>query len=283
MSIRTGYAAAALFLIVVSQPACDPAEDVGGQQNADSHSDALRAATTIESAAVITYVSSYFAAAANVAMRDIDTTQASSQVVAQVQTRVKADLADVACVTVETDDATYVDLHFAGCVGAQGALGLTGTVSAQVGFETKPCGPTTCPVAVVYSVNTLDLQLGDASIVGNWTVRDPLALDLPYTWAGILQVVTPERGVFYSSTASFTHANDCVDLTVDSTLGGSGQRSLAVSAADVHRCMGQCPSSGSVSLTNQDGETLSWSYDGTSSADVTSSESTDFALGLTCG
>jgi len=283
MSIRTGYAAAALAFIVVSQPACDPATDVGGQHSADSHSHALRAATTIESAAVVTYVSSYFAAAANVAMRDIDTTQASSQVVAQVQTRVKADLADVACVSVETDDATYVDLHFAGCVGAHGALGLTGTVTAQVGFETKPCGPTTCPVAVVYSVNTLDLQLGDASIVGNWTVRDPLALDLPYTWAGILEVVTPERGVFYSSTASFTHANSCVDLTVDSTLGGSGQRSLTVSAADVNRCMGQCPASGSVSLTNQDGEMMSWTYDGSSSADVASTANSDFVLGLTCG
>ena len=47
--------------------------------------------------------------------------------------------------------------------------------------------------------------------------------------------------------------------------------------------MGECPSSGSVRLVNQDGETLSWSYDGSTSADVMSTETADFPLGLTCG
>jgi hypothetical protein len=282
MPTRMLYATAVLFLIVATQPGCNPETSPLAHDSTELRNAAQRAATTIDSASAITYVSSYFASAASVSLRDIAATDASAQVVAQMQTRVKADLADVACVTVVTDDLTFVNLTFDHCIGAHGKLNLTGTVDAQVGFETKACGAAECPVAVVYSVNTTDLHIGDASILGNWQVRDPLAPDQPYTWAGLLDVVTPERGVIFTSSASFTQTDDCVDLSIDSTVGGSGQRSLTSSASGVHRCMNACPTAGSVSVTTQDAEVMTWTYDGDVNAVVGSDVADDFPLGLTC-
>jgi hypothetical protein len=283
MPTRTLYAAAVLFLIVATQPGCNATETSPlAQDTSQLHIAAARSATTIDSASAITYISAYFASAGTAAMRDLATTEASALVVAQVQSRAKADLLDVACVSVETDDKTFVNLTFDHCVGAHGMLNLDGTVGAQVGFEVKPCGPASCPVAVVYSVNTTDLHIGAASIIGDWQVRDPLAAELPYTWAGLLDVVTPERGAVFTSSATFTRTDDCVDLSIDSTVGGSGQRSFTSSASGVHRCMNACPATGTVTIVTQDSETLTWSYDGGVSATVSSDVADDFLLGLTC-
>jgi hypothetical protein len=282
MSTRTLYAALALFLIVATQPGCSTETSPLAVDTTELHTAASRAATTVDAASAITYVSAYFAGSGTVAMRELATTDASAMLVAQMQTRVKADLADAACVTVETDDQTFLKLTFDHCVGAHGLLHLTGTVGAQVGFETQPCGPASCPVAVVYSVSTLDLHLGDTSIVGDWQVRDPLAVGAPYTWAGLLQVVTPERGVVFTSAATFTQTDDCVDASIDSTAGGSGQRSFTSSTQDLHRCMNACPTSGAVTVTTQDGEILTWTYDGDTGATVGSEGVTDFLVGLTC-
>src|SRR5258705_9659611 len=135
MPTRMLYAAAVLFLIVATQPGCSAETSPLANDSTELHNAALRAATTVDSASAITYVSSYFASAATASLRDVSATDASAQVVAQMQTRVKADLADVACVTVETDDQTFVNLTFDRCIGAHGKLNLTGTVEAQVGFE----------------------------------------------------------------------------------------------------------------------------------------------------
>lgn len=282
MPTRTLYAAVVLFLIVATQPGCGTETSPLANDSTELHNAAARAATTVDAASAITYVSAYFASAGNVSMRDIATTAASAMLVAQMQTRVKADLADVACVTVQTDDQTFVNLTFDHCIGAHGKLNLTGTVGAQVGFEAKPCGVESCPVAVVYSVSTTDLHLGEAFIIGDWQVRDPLATGVPYTWAGLLDVVTPERGVIFTSSATFTQTDDCVDVSVDSTVGGSGQRSLTSSAQAVHRCMNECPTTGSVSVTTQDGEMLTWTYGGVSVTVGTDTGTDTFPLGLTC-
>jgi len=282
MPTRTLYAAAVLFLIVATQPGCNAETSPLAADNTELRNAALRAETTIDSASAVTYVSAYYASAADVSTRQLSATEASAQVVAQMQTRVMADLADIACVTVQTDDMTFLDLTFDHCIGAHGKLNLSGTIETQVGFETEPCGPALCPVAVVYSINTTDLRIGEASILGNWQVRDPLAPEHPYTWAGLLDVVTPERGVIFTSSASFTRTDDCVDVTIDSTVGGSGQRSLTSSATGVHRCMSSCPTAGAVTVTTQDSEIMTWTYDGGVNATVGSDVAEDFPLGLTC-
>jgi len=149
-------------------------------------------------------------------------------------------------------------------------------------METKPCGSNSCPVAVLYTITTTDLVLDNSSVTGNWTIRDPLAVDQPYTWVGLLDFVTPERGVTFSTSASFTYAGDCVDMSNDSMLGGSGQRSLSFSADHVLRCMGACPTGGTVLLTNEQGSTLAWTYDGLPNAEVSAVGGAKFNLGLTC-
>ncbi len=281
MSNRTVYAAIILLLIVSS--GCDSASPPPSSDSAENHNAAMRAATSVESAAVVTYVSGYFASAATLAMRQTPAAEAPAQVLAAVKARVSADLVNPACVTVDTNNLTYIMITFGGCSGAHGKLGLSGTVRAEVGFETATCGQARCPVAVLYDMTTLDLQLGNAMIIGNWQIRDPLAIDQPYTWAGLLDVVTPERGVTFTTAASFTRAGDCVDVTLDSTLGGSGQKSLTCSAEGLSRCMGACPNVGTVNLTTEAGAIMSWSYDGTSGADVSSESGDTFPISLTCG
>jgi hypothetical protein len=283
MPTRTVLAAAVLFLIVATQPGCSTETSPIAQDTTELHSAAVRAATTVDTASAITYVSTYFAGAGSVSMRELSTAEVSPQLVAGMQSRVMADLADVSCVTVETDDRSFVHLTFDHCVGAHGKLNLTGTIGAQVAFESAPCGAAMCPVAVVYSVTTTDLRLGEASIVGDWQIHDPLAAGAPYTWAGLLQVVTPERGIVFTSSASFVQADDCVDLTIDSTAGGSGQRSFTSSATGVHRCMNACPTAGAMTVTTQDGDVVTWSYDGRATATVATEAETEFPIGFSCG
>jgi len=279
MPNRSVIAATILFLLVAS--GCDTNPQPPTQDSSDYTADALRAATTLEQSAVVTYVSAYFASAATLSMREVPATEASTQVIDAVKARVSADLIDSSCVTVDTNNATYVVMTFADCSGAHGLLALSGSVRAEVGFETADCGQVRCPVAVIYDMTTLDLQLGSARIVGNWQIRDPLALDQPYTWAGLLDVITPQRGVTFTTAASFTRTDDCVDVTLDTTLGGSGQRSLTASVDGLNRCMGACPTAGSVAVTSEDGATMSWTYDGTNAA-LVSTETSEFSLGLTC-
>ena len=248
----------------------------------DEVATAEQASTAVESSAEATYVSGYFAGAAELTVRDAPIADAALTILAAAKARVMADLADPACATVDSDGVSYVQVVFAGCTGAHGVVALSGTLRAEVHFETSACGQFQCPVAVLYDVTATDLKLGRTELDGAWEVRDPLAAGEPYTWNGGLELTTPRRHVSTTTTATFTREGDCIDYSLESTIVGSGGRTYTVAADDVHRCLGECPIQGSVSVTGEAGATVSWVYDGEGGAQVTGVAGNTFDVELAC-
>ena len=76
-----------------------------------------------------------------------------------LEANIQADLEVPACVTIDTDNLTYLEATFNACTGAQGHVTLNGSLRAAMTFETQACGPAQCPVAVIYSITTDDLTV----------------------------------------------------------------------------------------------------------------------------
>ena len=279
MTKRNTPAAVVLLLVATAGAGCANTDD---PDNTANESDALRVAANVESAAVVSYVSAYFAKAAGVSMRTRPTDAAMGEVMTLVDERVQGVMARPGCASIVHTDATHLGVSFDRCIGAHARLLLSGSVQVGISFEAKACGPASCPVAVVYDVSTSGLALGAASIAGHWVVRDPLDIAQAFTWNGELDVTTAERALHVVTDASFMQDDDCVDLSFESTLSGAGERQVVASVAGMQRCMGLCATAGSVALTNADGATLTWLYDGGVSTTVNTESGLDFPIALMC-
>jgi hypothetical protein len=96
---------------------------------------------------------------------------------------------DPACVTVETDEESFVEVRFDACpAGLLRQREIDGSLRADLDFETAPCGLDECPVAALYTLSTPRLRIGARlgvrfmEIAGSWALRAPVAPDEPSTW-----------------------------------------------------------------------------------------------------
>jgi hypothetical protein len=270
---KTFWMIASLGIAVVG---CAGDDDGGGDvESAESASKA------VESTGDVAYVNAYFAGAAE--LSTMATSDAAAEALAAVEAEIRADLeaSAEACVTVTTDASTFIEVTFDGCTGAQGRITLDGSIRGEISFDTTSCGPFECPTAVVYDVSTDGLTIGETTIAGEWTVHDSLALGVATTWDGELTISRGGASITSSSSAEWTVEGDCVTYSLDAEVD-LGARSLGITADDVTRCMGECPTTGSVNVSTAAGASLSWTYDGGGQATVQVGAGAEIEVTLAC-
>src|SRR5690606_7846985 len=130
-----------------------------------------------------------------------------------------------------------------------------------------------CPTAVRFTLSTPYLRIGSRLgprfvelTDGVWDLHDPVAPGAPTTWVSEYAVRNHrDRSLAMRSRASWAVEGLCVALDLEAEQEVQGRedlRVIATSARGVRRCVGECPSAGTVHIAYGRGEILSWSYTG---------------------
>ncbi len=195
--------------------------------------------------------------------------------------------------------ASTLDTTIEGC--RIGLLRIDGEMHARVAIELAACDTGMCPTAVVWTLDDFDLEIGAGvfrpRLSGSVTLRDPVDASLPMTWStGEDFVIETRVGAFATrSTASWAVLdNRCVqgmqlearldrlvddddaDADLDAEVG-----TIVLSAQEVDRCPGKCPTSGLVRLSFGRGRLLAWDYAG-ETLDVVAPGGLHFTTSLVC-
>jgi hypothetical protein len=242
------------------------------------------------------FVTDSFAAPAGLGVIPIG--QAPAQVVSDLVGAIRAAVTRLSCVTVETDQATYVEVTLDQCEILFGLLVLHGTFRAELSFESQPCGVgdlLECPAAVLFEISTLGFTLDAAhfavEIAGAMQLRAPVAAGAPMSWTGDILIVTSQgASLAVSGQATWTRDGVCTTVTgfdAAMTLAGVATTAaelgtIAVSAQDVVRCMGSCPQSGTVHVAWGQGQLASFSYTGADTVLVTGPRGRTVEVTLPC-
>ena len=180
---------------------------------------------------------------------------------------------DAACLTVDTDQESFVEVTFDACpAGLLRLREIDGSLRAELDFETAPCGLDECPVAARFTLSTPRLRMGArfgerfVEMAGSWSLRDAVAAAEPTTWDAGLMISNHLGGsLAMSSRAAWVTSDQCttVDLDAELTVAGGDEVGTIVTAArEVTRCAGACPSSGTVQVAYGLGDILAWTYTG---------------------
>lgn len=242
--------------------------------------EAEQASTAVETTAEASYVTT-LVVADPAALAAVQVDAAVAAIAAQVEARIAAGFTAPACATVTTDEQSFVEITFDGCTGAAGLRGLSGTVRAELSFESVACGSVQCVDAVVYSLETSGLTLNGTSFAGTWSLRDPLAAGEPYNWSGSLSIDGPRQSIESSSTATIAVDGTCVTYDLDAEVA-TGLRTLSVTADSVTRCLDACPTAGTVAVSGSVRGSLAWTYGGNGTATVTGPAGATFDVTLSC-
>lgn len=206
-----------------------------------------------------------------------------------------ASVRDRGCVTVETDEETYIEVTYDACpAGLFRLTEIDGSLRAELGFETAPCGLAQCPTAVRFTLSTPYLRIGSRIgprftelVDGAWDLHDPVAPGAPTTWVSEYSVRNHlRRSLSLRSRASWAVEDTCASLDLEAQLQVRDREDLqvvAASARGVRRCAGQCPSAGAVRVAYGRGEVLGWTYTGMDTALVTGPRGRSFEVALPCG
>lgn len=202
---------------------------------------------------------------------------------------------DRSCVTVETDEETYIEVSYDACpAGLFRLIEIEGSLRAGLELETAPCGLAQCPTAVRFTLSTPYLRIG--SRLGPrfieltdaiWDLHDSVEPGVPTTWVSEYAVRNHrDRYLAMRSRASWAVDGLCVSLDLEAEQEVQGRddlRVIASSARGVRRCVGECPSAGTVRIAYGRGEILGWSYSGMDTALVTGPRGQRVEVALPCG
>lgn len=241
--------------------------------------EAEQASTAVETTAEVSYVTTLVVADA-AALASVQVEAAVAEIAAQIEANLADGLTVPACATVTTDELTFIEVVFDACTGPHGLAGLSGTVRAELEFDTVPCGRFECVDGVGYSLETSGLTLNGTTFAGAWELHDPLAAGEPYTWAGSLEIDGTRQSIDAATMATIAVSEGCVTYSLDATVSAT-LRSVSVSADAVTRCLDACPTVGTVLVSGARG-TLAWSYQGDGTATVTGSGGATFDVTLAC-
>jgi len=278
--------AAALALVGVG---CgEPAPDEDGLVVEETSS-------AVASSLDLTLISDSFAAPALLALLPVEL--ARPRMLLEARSALLASVGNPLCVQVETMDtetSAYVEVVYDNCPGGLlWLLEIDGSLRADLAFETAPCGTSTCPTAVRFTLSTEYFRVGSrfgdrfAEIEGSWSLYDPLAPGLATEWDSEFGV-SNHRGssLRMFSRASWAVAGGCVSLDFDGELEIDRRADLQVisaSAEGVVQCRNECPSQGSVRMAYGRGRILAWDYTGADTALVTGPRGQRFDVALPCG
>jgi hypothetical protein len=282
--------------LVLGLVGCDPAED--GDDLAVVDAVATRSADAVSAKANLARLAAVFAGEPELAT--LTEAEARARAVDLLALRLRGlELADC--------DPTVVADPVSGTLGADlsdcrvGLLRMDGELQASVAIERSPCAGGMCPSAVVWTLQTFDLEIGAGlfrpRLRGSVTLRDPVDPALPASWStGDDFVIENRLGTFRTqSTASWTFDGDrcIVGMQLEARLdrvspadGGDSRidravGTIVVSAQGVDRCPAKCPTAGEVQLAFGRGRVLAWTYDG-DELDVIAPGGEHFAASLDC-
>jgi hypothetical protein len=219
---------------------------------------AEQAMTSNEGTAEITSVSMIFAEHADLELAN-----------AELQSRVE----NASCLTIEGEEGAAT-IEFDGCVGRFGFVSITGTLEVTVDTDGD---------VVTYDFATDELFLNRVQLSGSWQVVADHE-NSSRTWEGSMTMIGPHgHEVQTSTSAAWSFDGDCVTYSASSELRGPFGGVRTVEVDEVTRCVGQCPSGGSVTVTFPNGATMSWQYGGDDTAVVTGPRGREFEVLLPCG
>lgn len=204
---------------------------------------------------------------------DAATATTSEQVAAAAATRVGSHLTPAGCLTT-TVTANTVSYVFDHCTGPRGLLTLTGTING-VYTLTAPNQVHAVLTSTGFEVNQTTLNL-NATIdaVKQGTVKRA-EISSQTTGTGPRGNTVSRAGDY---TVSWDSATAC--FTLDGTTGSSRLNSTTVT--DFKRCDAKCPVSGTVVHTGARGNTVTLVYDGSASAQWSTSGGRSGTLTLKC-
>jgi hypothetical protein len=276
------YAGLALSLAFASTAAC---------ATEDEDNDAIaaeQAAASVGVGADLTSVASYFRGAD--ALLTLPDDLARARAVSDVIDAVRAIVNLLDCVTIDTDNRTYLELHFDYCgVGPFNIVRLDGSIRAELSFESSP-------FALLFELSTVRFAISTGQqgieIAGSMLIRDPLDDALPLQWTGGIALTSFDGASLSMSTASeWTVAGDCVTFSAETqlTINAMPERTevpqlgtIVAASQGVTRCARECPSQGTVSIAYGAGKVLQWSYTGDGTAIVTGPGGRQFEVVLPC-
>ena len=250
--------------------------------------------SAVASSLDLTTISDSFAAPALLAIIPVDL--ARPRMIADARAALLASVGESPCVQVEsadTETSAYVEVVYDNCPGGLlWLLELDGSLRADLEFDTAPCGTSTCPTAVRFTLSTDYFRVGSrfghrfAELEGSWSLYDPLALGERTEWDSEIRVGNHlGSSLRLFSRASWAVENGCVNLDFDGELEIDQRADLQVisaSAQGVVQCRNECPSAGSVRMAYGPGRILAWDYTGEATAEVTGPRGRGFEVALPC-
>lgn len=204
---------------------------------------------------------------------DAATATTSEEVAAAAAARVGGHLTPAGCLT-STITANTVSYVFNNCTGPRGLLTLNGTIS---GVYTL-----TAPNQVHAVLSSTGFQVNQATLNLNATIDAVKQGTVKRAEISSQTSGTGPRGNTVSRagdyTVSWDSATSC--FTLDGTTGST--RLTSTTVTDFKRCDAKCPVSGTVVHTGARGNTITLVYDGSASAQWSTSKGRSGTLALKC-
>ena len=215
-------------------------------------------------------------------LKGISLALAPQQVIAQVQAGLDDDLGDPACLTLVTDDTTYLALTFDRCRYRN--VFVDGDLRIDLTTEEGACDGQPCVTATAYTTRLTDLTIGHTEVrTATSTLRIPTLRGEPRTYTAEAELTDDsQRELHLRHEVAWTRAAGCIsaelgaELTVDDTR-------ISVGAHDIEVCAADCPRAGEVHLAWASGKSLSWSYTGEPDIVVHGPRGRTFTVTQTCG
>ena len=189
-------------------------------------------------------------------------------------------LAEPACLTRETDGATYLELRFADCQHPSTGR-LDGAIRLEFTAVAGQCSGVACVVAVDYALAVTDLELHSSTITRSQvTLRASTDPTQPVIYASDAELPADGRVLEARTEASWGDDGACVtaDFGIELT---APEHAAAIGGRGVRSCMG-CPEAGEVQLSWGAGEAVAWEYTGEGEIAVTGPRGLDVSLSTLC-
>ena len=196
------------------------------------------------------------------------------------------------CITIDSDNSSFVEAKFDQC--GSGDVPVDGVIRAGIDFETEACDLGQCASEVIYQLDPIDLSAGGNRFAGGFELRDSVDPSEPMSSSGSWTLTSADgSSIGLDTGASWRRDLLCVDLEWDATLTlnqeaqdllGTELDSIAASARNIRRCLGQCPQAGgTLDVAFGQGDVLRVEYNGSATARVTGPLGVDFDVALPCG
>ena len=213
--------------------------------------------------------------------------EAVARKIADASADLRSRVTNLGCIAINTDSLTYLDVTFDQCgiflVGT-----LDGNISVRLVVEPGP------PSRLVLSIGSEGLTLTTPqhvfSLRGLFELRQDILADAtpaPVEFDGDIHFTTDGNPTLdLTAFATWTTANNCVELTGGANLSGNALGAIApiaLSAERVQRCDDQCPTGGDIELSWGTGNLLGWTYDGDATVTVTGPRGKRLDVTLPCG